>query len=205
MQLIGMLDSPYVRRVAISAQFLGIELDSRPLSVFNDLDELRIANPLLKAPTLVCDDGTVLVDSSLIIDYLSKLSTNTFQMWPRDGVEYRSAIRITGIGLVVMEKVVQVTYETMRRPKESQHEPWLDRLLDQLHSALRQLQESIDIESKWSVSENICQADITAAVAWRVSQYILADYVDSSDYEKLQQFSGRAEALAEFRACDLPA
>jgi len=36
MILVGMLESPYVRRVAISAQCLGVEYKHRPLSVFND-------------------------------------------------------------------------------------------------------------------------------------------------------------------------
>jgi hypothetical protein len=34
MQLIGMLDSPYVRRVAIALQLLGIPFEHRSLSVF---------------------------------------------------------------------------------------------------------------------------------------------------------------------------
>ena len=34
MQLIGMLDSPYVRRVAISLQLLGLPFEHRSVSVF---------------------------------------------------------------------------------------------------------------------------------------------------------------------------
>ena len=41
MQLIGMLDSPFVRRTAITARFLGIPLEHRSLSVFRDYDEIR--------------------------------------------------------------------------------------------------------------------------------------------------------------------
>ncbi|SUE06186.1 Uncharacterised protein [Pantoea agglomerans] len=36
MILIGMLDSPYVRRVAIYMKVLGIQFEHRPLSVFGD-------------------------------------------------------------------------------------------------------------------------------------------------------------------------
>ena len=35
MKLIGMLDSPYVRRVAISLRRLGIAFEHEPLSVFS--------------------------------------------------------------------------------------------------------------------------------------------------------------------------
>ena len=40
MELIGMLDSPYVRRVAVTAQFLDIAYDHNPLSIFKGYDGL---------------------------------------------------------------------------------------------------------------------------------------------------------------------
>jgi hypothetical protein len=55
MQLIGMLDSPYVRRVAISLQLLGLAFEHRSLSVFRTFDEFRKLNPVVKAPTLARD------------------------------------------------------------------------------------------------------------------------------------------------------
>lgn len=58
MQLIGMLDSPYVRRVAISLQLLGLEFEHRSLSVFRGFEAFSRINPAVRAPTLVCDDGT---------------------------------------------------------------------------------------------------------------------------------------------------
>lgn len=35
MKLIGMMDSPYVRRVAVSLALYGVEFESLPLSVFS--------------------------------------------------------------------------------------------------------------------------------------------------------------------------
>ncbi len=69
-----MLDSPYVRRVAIALQLLGLPFEHRALSVFRTFDQFRAINPVVKAPTLVCDDGTVLMDSSLILDYAETLA-----------------------------------------------------------------------------------------------------------------------------------
>ena len=70
MILVGMLDSPYVRRVAISMKLMQIAFEHQPLSVFRTFDQFRAINPVVKAPTLVCDDGAVLMDSTLILDYL---------------------------------------------------------------------------------------------------------------------------------------
>ncbi len=74
MKLIGMLDSPYVRRVAISAKCLGIDLEHQPVSVFRHFEQFQQINPVVKAPTLVLDDGEVLIDSTLIIEYLEALA-----------------------------------------------------------------------------------------------------------------------------------
>ncbi len=57
MQLIGMLDSPYVRRVAISLQLLGLHFEHRSVSVFSTFAQFQKINPVVKAPSLICDDG----------------------------------------------------------------------------------------------------------------------------------------------------
>ncbi|WP_414039847.1 glutathione S-transferase N-terminal domain-containing protein [Acidithiobacillus sp. M4-SHS-6] len=55
MKLIGMLDSPYVRRVAISLQLLGLKFEHQSLSVFRGFAEFQQINPVVKAPTFDCD------------------------------------------------------------------------------------------------------------------------------------------------------
>ena len=72
MQLIGMLDSPYVRRTAIALRLMGLPFEHRSLSVFSTFEQFRAINPVVKAPSLVCDDGTVLMDSTLILDYAAE-------------------------------------------------------------------------------------------------------------------------------------
>ena len=49
MKLVGMLDSPYVRRVAILLQVLGLRFEHQSLSVFRGFDEFRRINPVVKA------------------------------------------------------------------------------------------------------------------------------------------------------------
>lgn len=73
MKLIGMLDSPFVRRVAISAKLLDLPFEHQSLSVFRQFDRFKAINPVVKAPTFIADDGTILIDSSLIVDYLDRL------------------------------------------------------------------------------------------------------------------------------------
>lgn len=67
MQLIGMLDSPFVRRTAVSMQLLGIEYEHRSLSVLSTYDEFRKVNPLVNVPTRVCGDEMSQADVSLAV------------------------------------------------------------------------------------------------------------------------------------------
>ena len=63
MKLIGMLDSPYVRRVAISAKCLGIDLEHESVSVFRHFERFQQINPVVKAPTLIDDDVVARIES----------------------------------------------------------------------------------------------------------------------------------------------
>ena len=53
MRLIGMLDSPYVRRTGISLKMMGLAFAHEPVSVFRHYDHFASINPVVKAPTLV--------------------------------------------------------------------------------------------------------------------------------------------------------
>lgn len=205
MTLIGMLDSPFVRRVAITMQMLGIEYQHRPLSIFRSFDEFRTVHPLVKVPTLVCDDGEMLVDSSLIIDYLESLTDPDKSLLPKEVTARRTALQQIGEALVAMEKVAQIIYEKGQRPAEFQYEPWLDRLEQQLASAAGLMEASVEaaIEagSDWLAGSRPMQADITTAVAWDFVQRMSSATVRPSDHPYLVEYCERAEALPAFLAC----
>ena len=71
MQLIGMLDSPYVRRVAVSLKVLGLAFDLDQVSVFRHFDKFSGINPVVKAPSFITDDGVVLMDLGLILEHIA--------------------------------------------------------------------------------------------------------------------------------------
>ncbi|WP_020206623.1 glutathione S-transferase family protein, partial [Cupriavidus sp. WS] len=139
MQLIGMLDSPYVRRVAISLRLLGVPFEHKPVSVFRAFTQFQAINPVVKAPTLVCDDGTVLMESGLILDYLAVLAGRS--LMPADLPALQHALRVAGLALAACEKTVQIVYECNLRPDEKQYEPWLPRVRGQLGAAYAALEK----------------------------------------------------------------
>jgi glutathione S-transferase len=200
MRLIGMLDSPYVRRVAISLEMMQLPYSHEPVSVFRHYDTFAAINPVVKAPTLVTDTGTVLMDSSLILDYLERLVLPERRLTPADIEAYAQSQRIIGLALAAREKTVQIVYENNLRPAEKRHQPWLDRVTAQLTAAYRLLEASMPSGDTWLFGTAPLQADITTAVAWSFSQSMIADTLPAADYPTLTRFTSRAESLPAFRA-----
>ena len=200
MQLIGMLDSPYVRRVAISLQLLGLPFEHRSISVFRTFDEFARINPVVKAPSLVCDDGEVLMDSTLIIDYAETLAAPRRSLMPSDTTARQHALHRIGFALVACEKGVQIVYERNLRPAEKQHEPWLARVRGQLHAACAALEAGQQRRLLRAESGSIDQAGVTVAVVWHFLRMLVPDVVDAAQYPALAAFSAEAERLPAFVA-----
>jgi glutathione S-transferase len=200
MQLIGMLDSPYVRRVSISLQLLGVSFEHQSVSVFSTFEQFRQINPVVKAPSLVCDDGEVLMDSSLILDYAEALAAPRKSLMPVEIGERQHALRVIGLALAACEKSVQIVYERNLRPIEKQHEPWVVRVQSQLFAAYQALELELRKKPLEVTSRTMNQAGLTTAVAWNFTQMMLPEIVIASEYPTLHAFSEKAEHLAEFVA-----
>ncbi|MCQ4269691.1 glutathione S-transferase [Pseudomonas kuykendallii] len=197
MKLIGMLDSPYVRRVAISLRRLGIAFEHEPLSVFSTFERFRRINPVVKAPTLVCDGGESLMDSTLIIDYLEALAGPGHSLMPSALPDRLRALRVIGLALAAAEKTVQIVYERNLRPVEKQHAPWLERVNGQLLAAYAELEAEL-VQRPLQGGETIGQDGITVAVVWSFTRMMLGDALDTRAYPALDAFASEAERLAIF-------
>ncbi|HEV7135661.1 MAG TPA: glutathione S-transferase family protein [Steroidobacteraceae bacterium] len=198
MKLIGMLDSPYVRRVAISLQLLGLPFEHRSLSVFRTFDQFRAINAVVKAPTLVCDDGTVLMDSTLILDYAEALAAPRSLM-PRSLADRQAALRTVGLALAACEKSVQLVYENLR-PADKRHQPWVERVTAQLQAALGALEAELAQRPRPAAAQRIGAAEVATAVAWYFNEHMQPGTLQDAKYPRLRELSAWAEQLPEFVA-----
>lgn len=199
MKLIGMLDSPYVRRVAISFQVLGIRFEHQSLSVFRAFDEFSRINPVVKAPTLICDDGAVLMDSTLILQYAEVLARPRTLM-PTEPKELQRDLRLIGLALAAMEKSVQIVYEHGVRPPEKLHEPWLNRVKSQTLAAYGELERELVARPLPHPGSSISQAGVSIGVAWCFTQQLIPKDVPAERFPHLVKYSAAAESLPEFQA-----
>ncbi len=199
MKLIGMLDSPYVRRVAISLQYLGVAFEHESLSVFRGFDAFRRINPVVKAPTLVCDDGTVLMDSTLILEYAEAL-VRPRSLMPEALDALARDLRLLGLALAAGEKSVQIVYERELRPAEKQHETWLARVSGQMLAGFSELELELERAPIALGRGSISQAAITSAVMFYFARQKTDDFLAQGRFPQLEALSAEAEALPQFRA-----
>ena len=198
MRLIGMLDSPYVRRVAVSLDLLGVPFVHEAVSVFSTFEKFQRINPVVKAPTLVCDDGEVLMDSSLILQFVETTIARGRALWPTDPLALQHDFRMVGLALAACEKAVQIVYERNLRPVEAQYEPWMTRVSGQLLAAFAGLEQEIQRRETVFVTAT-GQAAITAAIAWQFTQSMLSSTVSAAQHPGLVKLSQRMENTAAFK------
>ena len=201
MMLIGMFDSPFVRRVAVSMRLLGIAFEHRDWSVGRDFDRIRAHNPLGRVPTLVLEDGEALLESSAILDYLDELAGRERALLPPSGAPRRAALRLMAIATGAAEKGALQVYERVFRPAEKSHEPWLGRLRTQVKGSLAELESCCAARAgSWLVGERMTQADITVTCAVTFLDGAVALASAPERYPSLRQLVARCEALPEFVA-----
>jgi glutathione S-transferase len=184
--------------VAVSLTLLDLPFKHESVSVFRHFEQFSAINPLVKAPTLVADDGTVLMDSSLILEHVERLAPG--RLMPADVREHTLALRWIGLALAAAEKSVSIYYERNLRPAEKLHQPWMDRVTGQLLLAYQALEA--EMPDDWFAGAAFGQAEITTAVAWRFTQQVIADVVPAADFPRLAAMSARAETTVPFRATD---
>ncbi len=197
MQLIGMLDSPYVRRVAVSLECLGIPFEHKAISVFSTYEQFKKINPVVKAPSFVCDNGEVLMDSNLILELAEHLCIGQKSLWSKNSVDLQRELRVTGLALAACEKSVQLVYERNLRPKEKQYEPLVVRITEQLLAAYENLEQELNNHPD-IFKGDLNQASITTAVAWQFTSSMLSHIVVQTKYPALVSLSDRLEKTKEF-------
>jgi glutathione S-transferase len=195
MLLVGMLDSPYVRRAAIAGTLLGLTFEHQSVSVFRHMDRFRAINPLIKAPSLVTDDGTVLMESQLILQHMEDVAGRSLR--PSTPAERVADLRATGLAIVTCEKAIGIEYER-KRPEAIRYQPWLDRVRDQLQEALAAL-DMIACDAWKHGPAPWTHGAIGAAVAWGFIRFTIPDAVPADAFPALAAHARRCEETDVFR------
>jgi glutathione S-transferase len=198
MILIGQYDSPFVRRVGIALTLYEMKFEHRPWSIFADADKIRSYNPLTRAPTLVLDDGTVLIESHLILDHLDSLVPEKRALFPRREPARHLALKVAALATGMADKGVSLFYE-LRLHKEASP-VWVERCHGQILGVLAELEaDRAARATDYWFGDRIGHADIAVAVALRFLNEAHPGLARMENYRALRDHAARLEALPVFR------
>jgi glutathione S-transferase len=201
MILIGQYDSPFVRRTAIALRLYDLPFEHRPWSVFGDGEAIRALNPLMRVPTLVLDDGFVLTDSHMILDYLDSLVESP--LFPRAEPERHRALKVATLATGLAEKAVSLFYERVLHKEQSV--TWATRCTHQIGSVLVALEaDRAARPGPWWFGDSLGHADIAVACTLRFVAEAHAGQVDLAPYPALRRHAEACEALPVFAQIHQP-
>jgi glutathione S-transferase len=198
MILIGQYDSPFTRRVAIALRLYGLAFTHRPWSTFGDADKIAPFNPLRRVPTLVFEDGEVLIESAAILDYLDEVVGPEKAMIASSGPERRHGLKICALATGLGDKAVSLIYERVLRREGLKL--WVERCEAQIGGVLEVLEaERAAIPSPYWFGTRIGHADIAVACVLRFTAEAHPGLLDVARYPALIAHAARCEALPAFK------
>jgi glutathione S-transferase len=207
-RLIGILLSPFVRRVAISLNILELPFEPDEVFVFGEPDSVRRHNPLVRIPVLVLDDGTNLVESGAILDEIDHMVSRERRLVPNDNPLRRRVLQTAAIALACAEKAQWAFYEGRVRPAEKIHTPWIEHNEKQVLAGFEHLNMAmakIDDGGWITGMPNISQADVTTTVAYTFAKIARPNLELAERFPQLSRFAERCETLPAFVKAPIPA
>ncbi|MCW5892015.1 MAG: glutathione S-transferase family protein [bacterium] len=203
MLLIGQYDSPFVRRVGIALHLYGIGFEHRPWSVFGDAEAIAAYNPLRRVPTLVLDDGEVLIETSAILDALDQQVGAGRALIAPAGPERRAAQKACALASGLADKAVALVYERVLHARSTPL--WTARCRAQIGDVLRVLEaERAAGPGPWWFGEALGHADVAVACALRFVHEAHPGVFDADAHPALAAHAERCEALEPFRLVQQP-
>ncbi len=194
MILVGQYDSAYVRRVAVSLHVLEFECEHDTRSVFADFDAMRATNPLGRIPSLVLDDGEVLIDSAAILDWLDQTVGPARALLPAAGPSGGRAPP----DCARYRRDRQGRRRRLRAPDAARGAA-LARVDPALPDPGRRRHRRARGRA-WSPGNTLDQAEITTACMLRYVAMADPELLPPGRHPTLEALSERCEALPEFQA-----
>jgi glutathione S-transferase len=140
--------SPFARKVRICAIELGLidKIELVPATVAPGTPNEAYAhdvNPLRKLPALILDDGTVLVDSFVICEYLDDLAGN--KLIPASGAARWKVKSEHSMLQGMLDAMLLCRYEKLLRPEALRWQVWYDDQWDRAWQGFARFEAQPDV------------------------------------------------------------
>jgi glutathione S-transferase len=129
--------SPFGRKIKLAIGILGFDKEVRieKADPTDANDSLRTQNPLGKIPALIIDNGTVLYDSPVILEYLDHRAGGG-KIIPAEADARFAALTLQALCDGILDAGILLVYEGRWRPPEMAVQKWLDHQRGKVQRAL---------------------------------------------------------------------
>jgi len=142
--------SPFARKVRMAALELNLagKIEEIPSVVAPGKTpaEFKQINPLRKIPALHLDDGSVLLDSTVICEYLDALE-GSHKLIPATGPARWQVLTGQSVANGMMEAAVSNRYETFLRPEPHRWDVWEEEQWVKINNALAWFDASLPTDA----------------------------------------------------------
>lgn len=157
MKLIGSLGSPYVRKVRVVLAEKKLDYQFELENVWAPDTAISKLNPLGKVPSLVMDDGSVMIDSRVMVEYLDTL-TPVCKLLPANSRDRADVKCWEALADGIIDAAVIVRLERLR-PIELQSEDWVARQQGKVKLGLAALSDKLG-DLPYCMGKNYSLADV---------------------------------------------
>jgi glutathione S-transferase len=166
--------SPYVRKVTAVAHELGLfsQIELLPAAAHPvERDKAVVAkNPLGKVPTLLTEEGEVLFDSRVIIEFLLARAPGQ-TLLPASGAARWAILRQQALADGLLDAALLIRYENAIRPANMRSAAWLDGQYEKIASAL----DGIEADAA-NLDQTVTIGSIATAAALGFLDFRFAEY-----------------------------
>jgi glutathione S-transferase len=179
--------SPFARKVRISAIELGLidRIEFVPAKVVpgepND-EYARDINPLKKLPALILDNGSVVLDSYVIVEYLDDLAGGG-KLIPASGAARWQVKSDHSLLQGMLDSMLLCRYESMVRPEKLRWQAWSDDHWNRAWNGMARFEKQADVLSR---SLDIVQIGLVCVLGY--ADFRFADCGWRKAYPKLDAF-----------------
>jgi glutathione S-transferase len=149
--------SPYARKVRVVLAEKKIECECIDDNPWVEETVVPQFNPLGKIPVLILDDGTVLYDSRVIVEYLDNVSPVS-RLIPEPSRQRLAVRRWEALADGICDAAITIVRE-QKRPAKQQSEEWIDRHFQKIQRGVEELAKELE-DRTWCHGETYSLADI---------------------------------------------
>ena len=190
--------SPFGRKIKLAIGILGLdnEVTIEKADPTDAGDSLRKQNPLGKIPALIVENGTVLYDSPVILEYLDHRAGGA-KIVPDEPEARFAALTLQALCDGILDAGILLVYEGRWRPAEKHEPKWIEHQRGKVQRALEVLEAA---PPKLDAIPNVGQITLACALGygdlrfegkWRAGHPKLVAWLD--------EFAARVPAFEKTR------